>query len=153
MVTSIGQPTGLRRFFSNPLVCVLGTVASLLGLVLAILFYLQAREVRDLVYVVHPVRTILARAGHESDLSVQFKGQPLAGLDVVGVQVAIWNDGKKSIREADVLKSVEVRFSPAVQILQAAVSKSSRDVAGLRLSGDSEPKRSGRLPIGWKILE
>ena len=45
-----------RNFFANPLVGVLGTIASIIGLFLACYFYFQSKEEPDLVYYVIPLR-------------------------------------------------------------------------------------------------
>src|SRR5205807_7416538 len=86
MVVAIGTPTGFRRFFSRPLVGILGSVASIISVPLAILFYVQSVTKRDIVYAVYPLRTYLARAERPSDLRVEFKGQPISSSDVIAVQ-------------------------------------------------------------------
>ena len=47
-LVSVGQYTGLRRFFGNPMVGI-GAVASVVSLVLAIVFYLQSQRYPELV--------------------------------------------------------------------------------------------------------
>jgi len=42
MVTSVGTPTRFRRFFSNPIVGIVGSGASVIRLILAVIFYRQA---------------------------------------------------------------------------------------------------------------
>jgi hypothetical protein len=86
-------------------------------------------------------------------MSIQFKGQRIEGADVVAVQVGVWNEGKKSIRVGDILKQVEIAFSPAVRILQASVSKRSRDVTGLAIADAKEGERSEHVRLTWTILE
>jgi hypothetical protein len=52
----------LRQFFSNPIVGVAGSIASIIGLVLAIYFYFQATHYRNLVYFVHPAKAVVVRS-------------------------------------------------------------------------------------------
>src|SRR5256885_5533588 len=86
-----------RRIFGNPFLGFIGTLASIIGLGLAVYFYFAGQQHRDLVFTVHPARTILAQGLQTGKLKVEFRGSPVQS-DVVGVRVAIWNAGKTSIR-------------------------------------------------------
>ena len=69
-LVSVGQDTGLRRFFGNPLVGIIGAVASVGSLILARVFYLQGQRYPELEYLAHPAPVVLAPPG--GALQVQF---------------------------------------------------------------------------------
>ena len=79
-----------------------GTAASILGLLLAVYFYFGNVSYPELVYIVNPVRTIVVKQGTASRLGVIFDGQPLT-QDVTAAQVALWNRGRQAIRRAAIL--------------------------------------------------
>ncbi len=58
--TRVPQQNRVLQFFSHPAVGIIGNITSIIGVVLAILFYLQTLQTRELVYTVHPVQSILA---------------------------------------------------------------------------------------------
>src|SRR5438309_549329 len=143
----------LWRFFSNPVVGIVGSLASIISVPLAIFFYAQSVATRDVVYAVYPVRTSLVRGERPSDLRVEFKGQSISGSDVIAVQVGVWNEGRLSVRRENVLRPLELVLTPPAAVLQASVVRPSRDVAGLRLSDDAESLKRGRVAVHFKILE
>ena len=96
---------GLLGFFSHPIVGILGSVASVVGLVLAVYFYFLSTRARDLTYHIHPVRTPIVQSTLASDIAVTFKGSPIKG-DLTAAQVAVWNRGKEPIRAEDILKPI-----------------------------------------------
>jgi hypothetical protein len=139
----------LPRFLGNP---IFGLLVSLASIVLAIFLYFQSQQTRDLVFTVHPARTIIARAGRPSELKVEFKGE-LIKADVIGAQLALWNQGKGSVHAGDVLSPIEIRLIPATPVLEVVVAKMSRSVVAIALDTDSEKLRQGRIPVSFKILE
>src|SRR2546427_7264357 len=69
-LVSVGQYGGLRRFFANPPVGIIGAVASVVSLILARVFYLQGQRYPELEYLAHPAPVVLAPPG--GALQVQF---------------------------------------------------------------------------------
>lgn len=142
----------LPSFLSHPYYGLLMGVVTFVSLPLSIFLYFQAQETRDLVFTVHPVRTIIARAGGLSELKVEFKGETIKA-DVVGARIALWNEGKKSIHAADILSPLEIQLNPPSPILQASAVKASRGVIALMLGNDADMLRQGRMRVSFKILE
>lgn len=142
----------LPRFASNPYYILLVSVVTLVSVPLTIFLYFQSQQTRDLVFTVEPARTIIARAGRPSELKVEFKGDAIK-TDVVGTQLALWNQGKGSIHASDVLTPLEIRLNPPAPILQVSVAKASRSVIALALSNDADMLRQGRVPVSFRILE
>lgn len=140
----------LSRVFGNPVVGITGSIASILGILLSIYFFVAAHERRDLTYFVHPVKAAVIRAGQFPKLQVSMDQKPVKG-DVTAAQVAFWNAGRRPIRQEEVLRQFSVRTKNGARILEARLRKVSRDVAGIALeTGRSE---NGLILIRWKILE
>jgi len=139
----------ITRFFSNPLVGMIGTAASVLGVGLAFLFYFSDPNTPDLTALVHPIRTTLVKSGQASNLSVKFQDK-VVDSDITIAQIAVWNRGRLSIRPQSVLKPIEIVI-PGSHILEATIRKQSRDVANLRLNTSNLDQ--GRVLLAWDILE
>lgn len=138
------------HFFSNPLVGVIGTLASVIGVVLAIYFYFNGAQHREFVYMVNPARAIVVKSGQASKLKVLFGSEELHG-DITAAQFAFWNQGKESIRNTNILETVMIVAEPSVPILEATVRKQSRDVVHVIL--DDHAASQGTLSLSWQILE
>jgi len=140
----------LRKFFSNPAVGVIGSVASVIGLILAIYFFLESTRERELTYFVHPVKSIVVRAGEASGLSVTLGGNAIRG-NVTATQLAFWNAGKEPIRAQHMLRPLVIRTEGNVPILEARIRKESRKVVELQL--DQSKMEQGEVGVSWSILE
>src|ERR1700682_4028884 len=120
----VARPQGLFSFFAHPWVGIIGSVASILGALLAIYFYLHSVSRPELVYYANPVRTVVVKQGTASRLSVSFDA-PLVTQDVTAVQVAIWNRGRQAIKREAVLEPIVIRTEPRVTILEATIRRMS----------------------------
>jgi hypothetical protein len=123
MTPEVTQPqtekrwTGILLFFgNNPVIGLLGTIASVVGVVLAVLFYIAASKARELSFYVNPTTTTIVRSGQSSDLYVLYKGQPVS-TDVTAFQLEVWNAGKEPIRTEHILDPIVIETSPRVPIL------------------------------------
>ena len=143
-------PNWLFTFFGNPWVGIVGSVASVLSLLLAVYFYYQSVSVPDLVYYVNPARAIVVKQGTASRLAVSYDGRTLA-QDVTAAQVTIWNRGREAIRRAAILQPVVIKTEPRVPILEATVRKKSREVVVLDV--DQAHLAEGEVFVSWNILE
>lgn len=141
-------PSRLLTFFAHPAVGIVSTLSSVIGLALAIYFYLAAQEKPGLTIYVHPVRATVVKKAQASALAVSFSGKQVSS-DISAAQIAIWNDGKRPIRSTDIRQAVAI-LAP-VPILEATIRKRSRDVVNLDL--DRSKLGEGRLVITWDILE
>jgi hypothetical protein len=130
----------------------IGIIGVLVGII-SLFLYLNSRAERELVYAINPVRTAVVTAGQASELAVFYEGEPLGSVDVTAAQVAIWNEGKQSIREENILEDVVICADPPVPILEASIGQYSREVTKFTLVGTPESLASGRVPVSWYILE
>ncbi|MGA3211615.1 MAG: hypothetical protein ABSD20_09925 [Terriglobales bacterium] len=159
------QRTGFVDYFASRPVFVwlglVGALASIVALPLAVYLYEQSIRSRELVYSVNPVRTVVVQAGEMSRLHVLFSdetqsdfcksGSELSVKNVTAAQIAIWNEGKESIRPGNLLEPIVIHTTPPVPILEATIRKQSRDVIHLLL--DQSRSREGILGVSWNIVE
>ena len=143
----------VMRFFSNPAVGIIGSSASVISVGLTVFLYLGNTTSRDLVYFVAPVKTAVARVGQSSRITIQVDDEHIT-RDVTATQIAIWNNGKESIREENLLGSgfLSVKTGPEHPIIDAKVLEVSRDEV-VQLELDSSDIDNGRLSVKWAILE
>ena len=139
----------VMRFFSNPVVGIIGSIAS----VISVILYMGSTTSRDLAYFVTPVKTAVARVGQSSRITIQVDDEHIT-RDVTAAQIAIWNNGKKSIREENLLGSgfLSIKTGPENPIIDAKVLEVSRDEV-IQLELDSSDIDNGRLGVKWVILE
>jgi hypothetical protein len=140
----------LIKFFSRPIVGILGSIASIVGIVLSIYFFIESKESPQLTYLIHPAKAAVVRTGQTSQLTVQFNGKDLTG-DVTAAQVAIWNEGRRPIRNGDVLHPLVIRTVDGQRILEASIQRVTRDVVKLALN--TSRIDHGEVSVKWDILE
>jgi hypothetical protein len=128
----------------------LGSIASVLGVVLAIFFYRETTHSRDLTYLVHPVRSIVVQQGVTSELSV-FLRETRIQEDVTALQVAFWNAGQEPIRAEHMLSPFVIETENSRPILEAKVRRESREIVGIEL--DNTKVNKGKVIVFWEILE
>ena len=139
------------RFLCNPLVGGLGTIIAIISLGAALYFYLEQRQSRGLIYYVHPVKAAVVARGAQVSKLTAYYGEKRVITDITVAQVAIWNQGKLPIKDADILQPIVLFTADKTPILEATTRKVSREVSKLRLNADEAP--NGRVTISWKILE
>lgn len=144
------QKSRLEEFFSNPTVGIVGSIASILSLGLAIYFYAVPNTSRELAYLVNPAKAIVVKSDQLSRLSVTLDGNPIT-TDVAAAQVAIWNNGNEPIRPENILQPIKLVASGHTRIFEATVRKNSREHVQIKL--DDSKIDQGELGISWNILE
>lgn len=83
-------------------------------------------------------------------LSVTLDGKPFT-QDVTAAVVAVWNEGNESIRPEHMLEPLVIRTVPPAPIIEATITKASRDV--VRPTIDKSKLAQGEIGLGWSILE
>ena len=140
----------LRWFSNNPVYGMVTLVLAAISIVLNIVFGLPVLRSRELSLYVNPTKSTVVKSGQSSDLHVLYKGQSIS-TDVTALQVAIWNQGKESIRPENILAPVVLSTSPKVPILEARIRHIGRPVSQIDL--DTTHLADGRVGVSWKILE
>jgi hypothetical protein len=132
---------------------IVGTVGTLLGVVLSVYFY-QASQIKPLLtFGVHPLKTELQRPDYEKELGFIYKGKPVGSESITAVQVSIWNAGTRSIRDSDVLDPFRLVMPDGSAILSVRVKKTSRPICGFERLDNQEDYKSGTCRLKWLILE
>lgn len=132
---------------------IVGTVGTLLGVVLGVYFY-QASQIKPLLtFGVHPLKTELQRPDYEKELGFIYKGKPVGSESITSVQVSIWNAGTRSIRDSDVLDPFRLVMPDGSAILSARVKKTSRPICGFERLDNQEDYKAGTCRLKWHILE
>lgn len=147
---SSGSAKQPLNFFRNPAVGIIGSVASIIGLMLAVYFYIASEKTRGLVYFVYPAKAAVVKAELSSRLHIELDGKKVV-RDVTAAQIALWNEGGKSIRKENMLSPLVISTGPANPIIEARIQNVTRDVVDLSLTTDEI--QNGDLKVNWKILE
>jgi len=137
-------------FFRNPLVGFIGTLTGIAGILLTLMFYLRGQEYRELTYLIHPTRAIVVSTGKASRLEVTLDGEEIK-TDVSTAQVAVWNNGAKSIGATEILAPVILRTEGGVPILEVTIRKTTRTVTEFALG--RQGLSPDRVALSWRILE
>ncbi|MCK4431055.1 MAG: hypothetical protein KAW19_07105 [Candidatus Aminicenantes bacterium] len=143
------EKSKFSRFFSKQVLNV-RTIMTIIGIILAIYFYSETKTKRELKYYCHPVKTTVVKAGQTSSLEISSDEEKIES-DVTAIQVAIWNNGKKSIKRDNILETITLYTEPNTPIIDAVVRKHTREV--IDLSIDRSSFKEGFIPISWRILE
>ena len=122
---------------SNKWIGLIGIILAIGGIAATVTTFLVMWRYRELAYAVNPSRTAVLRKGEASCLKI-FHDKREVTDDVTAIQIAIWNDGRESIRREHVLSPITLVTEPPVRILEATIKKRSREVVGFELkhSGD-----------------
>lgn len=132
---------------------VVGTVGTLIGIVLSVYFY-QASQIKPLLtFSVHPLKTELQRPDFDKELGFIYKGNPVNSESITSVQVCIWNAGTRSIRDSDVLDPFRLLMPDGAAILSVRVKKTARPICGFECLDNQEDYKSGKCHVKWRILE
>jgi hypothetical protein len=135
----------------HPRLGLAAAVASILGIPLSLYLFVMGQHHRRLTYFIGPARTAIVRAGETENLKVEFSGRDIL-RDLTAVQVWFWNAGDEPIRNEHVLRKLTIAADKSkVEMLQARLLKTSRNVAGIAL--DPSHLLDGELSVSWKILE
>ncbi len=150
---SDSNKTPTRRIFSRPIFEIIGLISSIIALPLSVYFYVESIQRPDLTISRNPSKLEVINAGTSSKLSVTYNGKQISS-DVSIAQLALWNQGKKPIKteeDKDILESIVIHANPEVEILQATVIKTSRNV--IQFGIETNQLDQGRVPVKWKVLE
>ncbi|MGB8952378.1 MAG: hypothetical protein WCC06_06910 [Candidatus Aminicenantales bacterium] len=144
------EKSGILRVFSSPVANMLAFLVGILGIGLAIYFWQESKLERELVFLSHPVKATVVKAGQTSSIEIFYKNEKI-NTDVTAVQVAIWNRGKRPIEKNDILEEVVLLTRPKTPILDAEIRKISRGIIDLNIN--KEGFQEGRIPVSWRVLE
>lgn len=134
----------------NPYFRWIGIILGLIAIVLSGIFYLWSIEEPDLTYMINPIKTTIFTSEKMSSLKVYTQGKEIK-KDITAIQISIWNQGKKSIKPADILKPIEIYSEPPVEIIEALTRNISREVTHFQI--ETNVISQGVIKPKWDILE
>ncbi len=135
---------------NHPVFNLISISIGILGIGLALFFGIKSSPTRKLVFAVSPTKTAIVKTGKTSILDVYVNNEKTIS-DVTAAQVVIWNGGKRSIEESDLLEPLTLYTEPPIPILEATIKNVSRELTKIRI--DTNNLKKGTMPISWKILE
>jgi hypothetical protein len=126
-------------------------LTTVVGFVLAYYWHAQSVQERAPRYYVAPDRTRIVDNSIPAppQLQVLYKGNSLS-TNVSALALYFWNDGKLSIKAADVLEPLRVELDPSCEIIDARIVKVSRSVT--KFAGEISGARNSLL-LSFNILE
>ncbi|MCK9308991.1 MAG: hypothetical protein M0P99_01815 [Candidatus Cloacimonetes bacterium] len=140
----------IKWFSDNPWVGLIGVLLTFGFGIFAIYTYVVSIEKPELTYMEHPVKTAMVNKDATSRISVYYDGKPV-NRNVSIAQIEIWNAGKQSIWQKDVLNRTKICYKDSTRILEATLLKTNRPETCVVL--DTLSINKGIVFIDWKILE
>lgn len=136
--------TTINSLASDPWITLGGFFIGLLGLVLAVVFYVKAKKDRVPIYELSSSTLIDGVDKTLEGLQLHYRGQPQSRITVT--KIAFWNEGRETIDKGDLVGADPVRIDcpPDVAILDAQIIQlSSSSVQGaLRPYVNSDGRQS-----------
>ncbi len=156
-----GARSGLVRYFAaHPLVGLAGALCSVIGIPLAVIFFLLAQREPQLRYAVSEARSVIPLRDVPEGLRCTFEGTPIED-DVVGVEVMLWNSGRApvhgnrcAVKNSDILEPFRIEFDTPVRIVHASIAEQTREVVDAAiLPSLLFPAEVSSVIVEWSILE
>jgi hypothetical protein len=125
------------------------------GIFLAAYFYQESIREREPFFVTDPVRTEILKSAQVQGVPIKVtrtNGSEIKS-DLNSLRFYLWNNGKESIRDTNVLQKISIRIDdPNARIIYPTTLKVSREVTGISVAPDpQDPERV--LLVSFKILE
>src|ERR1700722_434980 len=102
--------SGLLAWFSKPWVGITGTIASILGVILAVYFYSISEKKRLLIVANDPPFSIV-KAGQTGSIDIVYRGKPIT-TDVYVCRMYIGNGGGETIHRDNIFEPVRIQLNP-----------------------------------------
>lgn len=91
---------------SNPWLAISSFLLAIVGLVLAIGFYLKSRRLKIPCYATRSINLVEGLVNRFESLDIRYGGSPIENLTVT--KLAFWNSGKETINNADIPSAVPI---------------------------------------------
>jgi len=134
----------IREFLSNPTVAFIGSIASIVGIVLTLYFYFDSVKSPNLIYSVSTEKTTIVNSAELNNIKISYLNSAVVG-DISALQFSIWNSGKSPILQSDILSQVRFSIDNNVKILDAKIIESSRPVIDFSLNPEIIPGAPGKV--------
>ncbi|OGU30238.1 MAG: hypothetical protein A2057_03580 [Ignavibacteria bacterium GWA2_35_9] len=125
-----------------------GIIIGIIGIIVSIIVVLYSTKEKELYYSISKTKTQIVKAGQSSNLQVRYDTL-IVHSDITAVHLMLWNNGKQSIFPTDVLERIIITTSKDARILEAKITKTTRDVSDISLKKINE----NEIEINWRVLE
>jgi hypothetical protein len=148
----------IGKWGNSPTLNVVSFALGLLGIVLAIFFYVHGKVDRSVAYHVEPARNIIINRELSigEKISVLYKDQKLNGASVIAVQCQVWNAGNSSLWPTNILAPLRLKLGPGAELLDISVIRQTRPSVE-HMVAQIEPLAENQKPSGallaFNILE
>lgn len=130
----------LNEIASNPLITLLGLSLGVLGIALAIIFYLKSQRISKLRYDLYSHSLVEGLSTALDDLEVIYKGEKQDRITVT--RFVFWNAGTETIRKNDLTNDIfRIACSPEIKILDqkiVTIAKVTNEISLCSLLTDEE---------------
>ena len=111
----------LQKFVQNPMFQLLSLGLGLIGIILAVLFYIKSRRYKAPMYEISSTTLIENLSAKLTGLEVNFKGIPQERITVS--RLVFWNDGSDTIRLTDLtnMAPITIQLASGAKLLDASV--------------------------------
>jgi hypothetical protein len=92
----------------NPWLNVVSTAFGLIGIILAIIFYIKSKKIRQPIYRTRSINLVKENTSKIKSVSILYNENRINNLSVA--KIAIWNAGKETINSTDVAKKDKFRI-------------------------------------------
>jgi hypothetical protein len=115
---------------------VFGTLLGVAGISAAYYLYIESIQERIPTFLMNPARAVIvdSKGPQLSDLTVSSKGNPVGLRGVTAVRLYFWNSGTMPIQRTDILRPNQCVLPDGIEILDAKILSSSRDVSGVKIA-------------------
>ncbi|MFM9989758.1 hypothetical protein [Flavobacterium sp.] len=93
----------LHFFDSNPLLNIIFFILSIVSIILAFIFYFKSIRNKKPIYNIETNRLVSNNLTSLSKIEIKYNNSPVSNLSVT--KIALWNNGKESIRRNDIASS------------------------------------------------
>jgi hypothetical protein len=90
----------MKDFINNNLYNLLGITTGVIGVILAIVFYIKSKKIKKPFYSLSSFCLVNERFADNPDIKIKFKDESIETLTVT--KVAIWNGGRDTINKSDI---------------------------------------------------
>ena len=106
---------------TNPLLGVASFIIAIIGIVLAVIFYLKSKKIKSPYYAIRSIILIKDLISKIESLEMVFRGKPIKNLTVT--KLAFWNGGNDTINYQDIpnTEPLTINVKKGIEILDAKV--------------------------------
>jgi len=144
-----------NNIISNPWVGIAGTLFGIIGILVSVVLYLRTRRFQQPAYYKTSLRWYDGKQAPHSDIRLMFRGKEISRFTIT--QLAFWNAGNQTVREADFVPASPLRLviSEDIEVFDIRITRVT--TPEIRASLDTrEPLNAGmkkEIPVHFDYLD